>query len=223
MLNILDLIFPIHCYICDEIVASEGLCPSCWKKIEFLTPSRCDCCGFPFQGNIKGLCGKCIKEKPPIDKLCACIKYNSKSTGLMMKFKNFAQSEILDFFMPLIAREMDGVGIDCVVPVPLHWTRQLWRGYNQAAIIAKKVAEELYKPYLPYGLKRIRFTKPNVQKRDERKSKVARAFLATENFKGQRILLVDDVYTTGATMRECAKMLKKAGAESVIALVLCKN
>ena len=154
--------------------------------------------------------------------LVSRFKYNPFLTDLQKVIR-----QIFSFF--LVSQKNYFPEKFLVVPVPLHWTRQNWRGYNQAEILAKIAAEVFDFEFTPNIVRRTRFTKPQTQlTRKKRLKNIHGAFalcddLAKEKIKGKSILLIDDVWTTGATLKECAKVLKRNGANKVWALTLTKG
>lgn len=220
---LIDLLFPRHCYLCDQIVGTDGLCAKCWTNIKIISEPKCEKCSFEFAMNVTGLCAKCMKTKSYIDKVISIMRYDNMTKALIMKFKNFGYTEIVDLFIPSIKNILKDERIDYIIPVPLHWLRHIWRGYNQAAMIGQAISREMQIKYLPDGLIRKKFTQSNTGSTKERKEKVANAFESRFVFQGTNILLVDDVYTTGSTLEACAKALKSVGAGSILGLSLCKR
>ncbi len=216
---LLDFVFPPRCPIChQEVSASHTLCPTCFQKMTFLTQPCCRICGRPFEfQSWNQLCGNCLKKEPPYHKARAVLKYDDMSKGLILKFKHADRTEIRPLFINLMVQSHADLirETDVIIPVPLHWTRLIKRTYNQADLLAKPLAKLFRKTYLPLGLKRIHHTKSqgHLSKKDRQRN-IRQAFRVTNPaaIQGKRILLVDDVMTTGATVEECAKVLRKAGA-----------
>lgn len=208
--------------------------------LNILFPKKCLGCGK------KGVyfCSSCIKEvnpfhpqvslgKYPLDEFIAIFPYEGIIRQAILKLKyNFVfdlADELIDLAVRLIeAKQFDYPNYLILTPIPLHWTRRNWRGFNQAKILGKKMAEELGIDFCPDLLIRSRPTKPQVKlKGKERKENVKGAFrinptyqLIINNYK--LIILFDDVWTTGATMKECGRVLKKAGVKRVFGLTLAR-
>lgn len=228
-----DLIYPNNCLICKNKIASaqEGpVCADCWDKFEKNLPPFCACCGRHLnpQAIEKNNCLNCRGEKFYFDrafspyvytgtvkKLIHEFKYNGKdylgkSLGLMMN--NF----IKNYSLPIEY-------LDCIVPVPLHTSRQREREFNQAQILSRQIAKEFNKEALSGALIRNKPTKTQTEMSlQERKQNVKNSFLVTrpELIKDKNLLLIDDVLTTGATCNQAAKVLKEAGAKIVLLLTL---
>lgn len=193
----------------------------------------CPRCGLPFAGSgIDHLCEGCRRRAPRFDRARACALYDVGSdfgsplaTALhRYKYKpDPALAPVLADF--LASRCPYRADYDVLVPVPLHLERLRWRGFNQAALLARRLARQWALPLDPFGLTRTRATPPQVGLDEtERRRNVAGAFAVPrpERVRRRRILLIDDVYTTGATVNECARVLKRAGARRVDVLVLAR-
>jgi ComF family protein len=228
---VLDLLLPPHCLRCGAAVEAAGaLCPACWRAITFLGLPCCACCGLPFaydQG-ADALCGACAREPPRFERARAALRYDEESRRLILALKHGDRLHLA----PALALWMRRAGAsliaeaDVIVPVPLHWTRLFARRYNQAAVLAHAL--------MPSGgprvgadfLLRRRRTPPQGKRNAAgRRRNVAGAFALARHAEvaQKRVLLVDDVYTTGATLDECARVLLRAGASAVDALTLART
>ena len=227
----LDLLLPPRCLKCGAAVTSaDGLCAACWRGITFLGAPCCACCGLPFAYDLgaDALCPSCMKERPGFDRARAALRYDDESRRLVLAFKHGDRLHLA----PALGRWMRRAGAellaetDIVVPVPLHWTRLFARRYNQAAVLAHALAAAGGPPVGADWLVRRRRT-PSQGKRNAlaRRRNVAGAFALRRgrSVRGQRVLLVDDVFTTGATLGECARVLRRAGAVRVDALTLART
>lgn len=225
-----DFILPPHCPICKKSLQScHGLCPDCFAHIRFITTPLCARCGRPFEFQIieEPLCGTCCTKEPIFKKARTAFVYDAYSRELILPFKHGDKTEmtpLLTTFLMTAGAELFPE-IDVILAVPLHKTRLIKRKYNQAGLLAKSVAIKAQKPYLPHVLIRHKATpSQGHMKSADRKKNVAGAFNIkhADLIKNKRILLIDDVYTTGATLNECAKVLLKHGAKNVSYLTLSR-
>ncbi len=228
----LDAILPPRCLKCGEVVAATGaLCPTCWQQLSFLEPPCCACCGQPFDFDLgaDALCGACTANPPAFDRARAVLRYDQASRDLVLAFKHADRTSLSPTFgawLGRVGRELIADS-DLIVPVPLHWSRLFTRRYNQAALLAQALGAITGKPVVPDLLIRRRATqKQGHLGRLARQRNVAGAFALhprrAEGLSGRRILLIDDVITTGATVTNCAKVLRKGGAESVNILAIAR-
>jgi len=228
--GILDFILPPLCPICKTRVSSHhGLCSDCFAKIHFIARPYCNICGKPFEFDIpeENLCGSCCKKLPVFDKARSAFLYDSFSAKLILPFKHSDHLELT----PLLTKFLYRAGkdlfdeTDVIIGVPLHRFRYMKRKYNQADVLAKSLAEKIHKPYSSNILIRTRSTKSQGHmKSEDRKRNVAGAFTAKNvaMIKGKNVLIIDDVFTTGATLNECTKILRKHGAAKVFVLTLAR-
>lgn len=225
-----ELLFPSFCALCTN-PAEMGmpLCPDCLSRMEFIS-ARCGLCGEPFSGEpAERLCKDCMTEKPHFEKARAWLKFQEPVTGIVHGFKYQRQFQFLDWMARglcrLFQKEFAGQKFDMLVPLPMHWQRLMQRGYNQALILARPISQKLKIPLRTGTLVRVRNNPPQVGlTRPARKQNIKKVF-AVKNPKmvsGKNILLIDDVITTGATVDEAARVLRKAGAESVSVLALAR-
>lgn len=229
--SVLNFIVPPLCPICKErILTPHGLCATCFSKIHFIDKPHCQICGNPFEFDIpeEYLCGKCCKKLPPFTKSRSAFLYDSFSARLILPFKHSDHLELTPLFVNLLKRAGTDLfeETDLIIAVPLHLTRYIYRKYNQSDVLAKALAEKIHKPYSSNVLIRKHRTKSQGHMNAEnRKRNVAGAFRVknTHLIEGKNILLIDDVFTTGATINECSKMLLKNGAKNVFVLTLAKR
>lgn len=229
----LDLFFPPLCISCREQVSEPGsLCATCWSAIQFLDGPACATCGLPFELETIGetLCAACHAAPPAFDKARAVMRYDDASKGPILAFKHGDRLDLV----PGFARWLERGGRDVlseasvIVPVPLHPTRLWSRRYNQSAELGRAIARLIDKPMEPQLLTRVRRTPSQgemVSARARRRNVRGAFRVAPERAqlaKGQNVLLVDDVLTTGATVDACAKALKRAGAAKVFVLALAR-
>lgn len=228
----LDTILPPRCLGCGAVIDRQGaLCPTCWSGIDFLSAPLCAVCGLPFEVDVgpDALCGACLREPPPFDRARAVMRYSDASRRLVLGFKHGDRTEGAAAYGAWLARAGAELiaDTDMIVPVPLHRWRLFLRRYNQAALLAHALGRAKGVTVVPDLLVRHRRTR--VQKNlspEARRRNVAGAFSLHRAWRGrldgQRVLLVDDVLTTGATVSACAKALRRGGAAAVDVLVLAR-
>jgi len=231
MFNLLDFIFPKKCVSCGKFGAY--ICKGCFEKIEYIDKPVCPVCQ---RQAIGGKVHPGCRKRYSLDGLVVACRYKEPIKAAIAKIKYKLAYDIEKVLVDLLSSRIYKFDIPqklILVPVPLHKKRQNWRGFNQAEILAKNLAKKFKVEYFDI-LVRNRETKTQVGlKRDARAKNVEGAFEVRSSgqeerkpfdlaqgkimssIKGRDIILVDDVYTSGATMAECAKVLKRAGARSV--------
>ena len=232
--NITDVIFPPRCLGCAEILpqrSSQAFCPACKEKIRFITGSLCPICGIAFFDSPASdhLCGNCLESKPYFCLARAVASYETLILDAIHQFKygrNISAGAALASFMAEFCfPDFDFTDYSLIIPVPLHIRRLRERGFNQSLILAKSIEKKYQIPVNFSLLKRRKFTLTQTGlNKKERKNNIKGAFAVTDNAKteGKNIILIDDVYTTGATINQCAKTLIKAGASKVAVLTLAR-
>lgn len=228
----LDAVLPPRCLKCGLVVAAQGaLCPTCWQGLSFLSPPCCACCGQPFDFDLGpgALCGACTQAAPAFDRARSVLRYDEASRDLILAFKHADRTSLTPAFAAWLKRAGDELiqDADLIVPVPLHWSRLFSRRYNQAALLAVSLGNRAGKVAVPDLLTRRRATqKQGHLGRLARQRNVAGAFAVHPRrlnlVAGKRVLLIDDVITTGATITTCAKVLRQAGAAAVDVLALAR-
>ncbi len=236
--SVLDFLVPAPCLACGDAVSeprrSLGLCASCRGRLVRWPLDACDSCGRPLGGAYRPdgyRCGACRRRPPPYRRLLSAWSYQPPLDAVLagLKFRR------LEYLGAQLGRAAAGLlrdqltDCDLVVPVPLHWRRYLRRGYNQAAAIARPVAAGLGLPLA--GLLRRRRATPaqsrlarGARRRNLRGAFRLRAALpGTVSCHGRRVLLVDDVVTTGTTLETAAACLRRAGADSVTAFAVART
>ncbi len=222
--HFLDFIFPVACVNCHK----EGtyLCISCIKKIPRLDRQRCLVCQKPSpfgkthtdcaKTKIDGIISALPYHDTVIKKLISTYKYNFVDlSDILGQFiiEEIRNQELNNFFKDFI-----------IVPVPLHKRRLRWRGFNQSLLLAQKLSVELQLPISTDLIARTRYTRPQIElKHDERKENIKGAFAVNESVENKKILIIDDVVTTGSTLNELARILKKKNAHSVWAITLAAD
>jgi len=230
--TVLDAVLPPRCLKCGDILSGEnGLCPECWRKLTWLSPPCCACCGapFPFDAGAGSRCGACLQKPPAYDRARAVFRYDDESRDLILGFKHADRTESAPAFAGWMARAGAELleSAELIVPVPLHWTRLATRRFNQAALLAHALGKAMDRPVAPRALTRKRATRSQGHLgRLARFRNVKGAIAVTErqiaSIANRRILLIDDVITTGATAESAAKALISAGARGVDVLALAK-
>lgn len=230
-----DLFYPPRCVLCDKTLAGEEkyVCSECFDSLPLINGPRCPRCSRPIRtrNGEDQLCGMCrIQPNKNIKITVAASEYQGLMKRLIHLYKYERQQFLSNLFARIIAEQSIKMNlaenIDLLVPIPLHWTRKRWRGFNQAREICRGISRLIDVPVIPKSaFKRVRKTTPQVQLNvASRTSNIHNAFgvRKTKYIKGKNIALVDDVYTTGATSGECARMLLNAGAESVSLLIIAR-
>lgn len=230
---LLDLVFPPLCPVCERRLDHHGrdpLCTLCWEAFPRLRPPICARCGRPLPGLSPGeACEVCRRAPPPFAYARAVAAYRNGMREAIHRFKFGGRVALARPLGDLLADEggldLPVEGIDGIVPVPLHPRRQAERGFNQAELLARRLARRWRRPLLPRLLVRARPTRPQTELDEaERRRNVREAFrvLDPEAVAGRHLLLVDDVLTTGSTAAEASRALLAAGARMVGVLVVAR-
>jgi ComF family protein len=227
----LDLALPRLCAACRAPVEGQGLCPACWSKLSFITRPHCERLGIPFVYDPGPgiLSMEAIADPPAYHRARAAVRFDEISRALVHALK---YGDRLDL-APMMGRWISHAGrellaeADALVPVPLHWHRRWTRRFNQSAMLAAAVSATSGVPIAAAALKRVKATAQQVGlSRSERAANVQGAFRVPQEGKaavvGRRLVLVDDVLTSGATIEACARALLRAGAANVDVLVFAR-
>ena len=221
-----DLLFPPRCPLCGGAIAQQkGVCGACWGELAIPGHPSCATCQRPFSSDTMddgAICAACLADPPRHDGIAAGTLYNDASRQLVLSFKHGRRIALAPMLARLIAARlppMDETWL--IVPVPLHRWRLWARGFNQAALLAGELGKLIGAPALHGGLVRRKRT-PTLgglgRKARERalSGTIAISSRHEQRFKGAKVLLVDDVRTSGATSDACTRVLKRAGAETVV-------
>ena len=223
----LGLFYPEVCQLCkaERATADDGFVgPQCWSQVRFIRPPFCDRCGLPFEGDITTQfeCTNCREMTLHFSSARAAVVYKTVVLEVIHRFKYTRALWFEPFLADLLKREavpiLRGAGWDCIVPVPLHPLKEREREFNQAEILARHLGEAAGIPLDAKILQRITPTTTQTKlSREQRAANMNGAFAMRDGNspKGKRIVLVDDVLTTGATTNACAKVLRRAGAAEV--------
>jgi ComF family protein len=227
---VVDGVLPPRCLACGATVDDvDALCSSCWSGMNFFAPPWCAMCGLPFPHPMGdgAICGACASRPPSWDRARSVFRYDRHSRRLVLMLKHGDQTHLSRAFGRWMNRAGNEVlaEADLLVPVPLHWTRLFGRRFNQAALLAQAIHAAGGPPVGADWLVRRRRTPsqglmgPAARARNVRGAFALRRGRSVE---GKRIVLIDDVLTTGATAEECARILRREGAASIGVLVLAR-
>ncbi len=228
------IFFPSFCELCSSLLefpSERVICHSCWKSIRTSHPSYCLCCGRFFEALEKPhLCQDCLQKRPPFSHHRSSGKYKGKLKDIIIlyKYRHFQVlgKDLARLVDRALGKEEDiWWKVDAIVPVPLHPKRKKERGFNQAQIIAKELARIKGIELRDKLLVKTKNVRPQTSLRiEERAENVSGAFGVAkgERIKEKVLLLVDDVYTTGSTIRECSSVLREAGVKEVKALTVAQ-
>lgn len=237
----IDLIYPPKCPICGDFLRDKGansdragfpICMTCFDGFTEITHPCCSICSRPFESWVEEdhPCEACLRKRPFYNKMIVPYLYEGTLMSAIHQFKyggkdylSKSLASLLAFFAGEHLRGMNGL---LVMPVPLHPKRLRERGFNQSLLLARHVTRQLGVELDFLSLRRIRYTRPQTGlKKDERRKNVRKAFGLRDPkvVKGRTVTLVDDVTTTGNTLNECARTLRRAGADKVYCVVLART
>lgn len=224
--SLLDLVFPPRCEVCRQLQESV-ICETCLEAFAPVPEPRCRQCGFPLDPLAKtaGECAGCVDDPPPFDAARAAAVFD----GSLRKAIHVMKYELT----PSLARPLGEYcashltplfPLDCLTPVPLHPARERMRGFNQSLLLAEVIGQAWSIPVEPGVLARVQNTVPQVKlPLAQRRDNIRGAFAIAGEVRDRAVCLVDDVYTTGATLRECSRVLKRAGASRVLVVTLART
>ncbi len=229
----IDIVYPPRCPICQKFLNNGiSFCQDCSSKFQKITPPFCTICGTPFISEVEEnhLCENCLRKRPSYETARAPYLYEGTLMTAIHKFK-YGEKSFLAKPLGLLLSEfaeswVNGSENLLTIPVPLHPKRLRERGFNQSLLLARPMARQLETELDFLSLRRIRYTLPQTGlKKEERRKNVRGAFqlVNPKVVKRKTVLLVDDVATTGNTLNECARVLKKSGCEKVLCLALART
>ena len=207
--KLLDILFPRRCIFCGGLLDEDNVsCTQCERSLPFREDPLCD------------------EMMEPLDRLYCALTYEKQVPKGMANFKFHGKSHLAAYFVQLMLRQMrkqlEEEHIDLIVAVPMHRYKRRRRGYNQAELLAKQLSAELNIPHSTC-LKKIRRSATQHELSGRERRSAQKGSYSCEALQGQRVLLVDDICTTGSTLKECARVLKAAGASCVIGAAVCKT
>lgn len=229
-----DLIYPRRCPICGDIAIPRGelACPSCKLKLVPIEEPRCKKCSKPIDSEEKEFCLDCERKHYHYVKGYALWIYDTCMKKSLAEFKFHGRREYSEFYIEEIVKrfhkDIERIAPDVLVPIPIHKTKQLQRGYNQADILARGLGKELNIPVLSHLLQRDKKTLPQKQLNDkERLKNLEKAFIFSKEESDRsglvvgKVMLIDDIYTTGSTIEACTNILIHNGVEEVYFTSIC--
>jgi ComF family protein len=233
----LELIYPPKCHICQSFLISDGdrvghICTDCFESLVRISSPLCPVCGIPFISRVEKdhLCGNCLRKRPYFDALAAPFLYEGGIMDAIHQIKyngrTYIAGSVGELAASLAKKRFGDTNGFLMMPVPLHPKRLKERGFNQSLVLVRAIAPSLEIEIDFLSLRRIKYTNPQTGlKQIERQRNVRGAFglIGRPELKGKKVILVDDVATTGSTLNECAKVLKRAGCERVFCLVLART
>ncbi len=224
--SLLNILFPSQCPLClsaSDNHSHNPICSKCWSTITRYEGPACSICGLPTVSSYTRICAECLSKKPPFAEINCYGIYDGalKESIHLLKFRGVKRlakplSELL------LSQVTDDY--DAVVPVPLHINKLREREFNQTALLGRFLSRSINKPLMLDALIKTRNTKlQTAVSGKERRANLRGAFSISNNISGLRLLLVDDVITTGATVRECAETMKRAGAQEITVVALARS
>lgn len=224
----MKLIYPPRCPFCDGILTEQEqkkkVCKVCGDRLIYIRDKYCLKCGRPIESETKEYCADCTKRKHYFDQARSLLSYQGDVRHSLYRFKNANRREYASFYGTQIGKDFGKwirrSRIDYLVAVPMYPRKKRERGYNQSVVLAAEIGRQTGIEVKKRLLVKTADTKPQkTLDRTERRKNLKDAFAVKENLAGKNVLLVDDIYTTGATVDMAAKALKEAGAEGVY--VIC--
>lgn len=222
--QLLDQLLPRHCVLCGLFSGAENLCPPCAHELPHNT-SACLRCGLPLPAQPDQVCGACLKKPPPWDTTVAGLQYQFPVDHLVCRFKynrNLACGQALGGVLLAAILNRSGPLPQAIVPVPLHRSRLFTRTFNQAHLLAQQLSRHLEIPVQHALLRRTRRTRAQSGVDFSQRRKNVRGAFSCHRHGLQHVAIVDDVMTTGRTLEECTRSLKRAGAKYVTTWVAAR-
>lgn len=217
---LLKALYPQTCYFCGTLNKTP-ICQACQKKIVYIKEPRCKKCGKPIRYAEKEYCEDCQKRQFYFEQGRSIWLHKEPVTWSVYQFKYHNRRVFAEFYAKelwrLYGKKLKDWGIEAIIPVPLHWRRKRDRGFNQAELVARKLGKYARIPVHTRAVMRVRYTKRQKELNDkERKKNLKGAFRVSKGWKKvSKVLLIDDIYTTGNTIDEIARELKANGVEKI--------
>lgn len=218
----LGILFPKTCPICDKALGhGEDICGECVRKIHFIGEPRCKKCGKQLSDVRTEYCPDCSRNSHVYKTGIAAFLYDDLISKSIYRFKYHNRRSYAEYYGKAISKQYGTIikrwNADVIIPVPIHEKKRIRRGYNQAELISRSLGRELHMETDSSYLVRMANTKPQKEmNKAERKKNLENAFKLTGNVvKYNKIILVDDIYTTGSTIDECARTLMAGGAREI--------
>lgn len=223
--KIINHLFPSDCPVCNhpsDALTTAPFCADCWAGVRKYSGPSCRICATPFSSEYAEICSDCLK-KPPLFSMAMSFGIYEGTLSQAINLFKFHGVRRLAKPLGKFLLDFDTAGINAIVPVPLSVGGLRSRGFNQSLLLAKTVSDNRDILLITNGLFKKAETLPQIGLSAKDRTKNLRgAFVATRQFSGKRIMLVDDVMTTGATANECSRQLLKAGAAEVVVLTLAR-
>lgn len=213
-------LLPQRCLLCTAPSLSQILCAPCYGQLPWLPAVRCEQCALPLHKN--GVCGACLSAPPHFDRVSAAFSYIWPLAALIHRYKYAGDLALAGMFAQALLAEK--LSADVIVPMPLAPLRLRERGFNQALEIARHLSRSTGIALAAKACRRVRDSAPQAKLPwNERARNIRKAFVCDADFRGKRVAVVDDVLTTGATLNELARSLRKAGASEVQGWVVART
>lgn len=218
----MQFLLPQNCLLCDAHAGKELLCAACRNDLPRHNDPACPVCAHPSPQ--WAICGACLKNPPAFDATHAVFIYDFPLDALLKNLKYGGNLVLADFFAEAMLAHLPATRPDVLIPMPLHPQRLKERGFNQSLEIARRLSQAWEIPLVTAGVTRTRHSEPQASlPLAKRAANVRGIFTVSGDFEGKSILLVDDILTSGASLNELAKTLKKAGANRVECLVAART
>jgi len=223
--GLINMIYPSSCPACGsgtDNTACAPFCKACWSGITRYSGPACKVCSVPFSSKYASVCSDCLKKPPAFTRALSYGIYENVLASAIGRFK-FQGARRLHKPLGKFLLELEMPAVDAIVPVPLSLTGLLSRGFNQALLLSKIVSRHHGIPMITDGLLKVKDTPSQIGlSARERAINLKGSFITVRDFRSMKLLVVDDVMTTGATARECSGLLLKTGAEEVYVMTLAR-
>ena len=227
-MGVLNILYPARCPVCHGIIQGKGdLCVSCQKRLRYIQEPKCKKCGKEMEKQEQEYCSDCQRFSHAFDKGAAVFLYDEVMRKSISMFKYHNRREYAEFYAKEMYKHCESFLKNCapevILPVPVHRQKKRKRGFNQSELVAKKLGKILNVPVDTKHLVRVEKTTPQKElTRQRRKQNLKKAFAIVKNEKQyQRVLIVDDIYTTGATMDAISEILRENQTKFIFFLTIC--